>query len=442
MEDNKVLHMRISGNLGDILLEIAQNNILEGNIDKAFSTYTDSLHGFTNEYALMLLKNKAVLVVNEKNQTMDLKDNPKFIRKNVNNIFNWEHLINEKINTLDNIRDAINVAKKEFHRYYNGDIENYNIYEMMGRYFDDENLKSIGAHNIAAGIIGSRDGKLHNNQYDNPQSKWNRIEDEVEGGDAPKWKIILYWTVKYVNLIKMLHEEYLKFEPTYNFLIENEFIKKIPFIEMKIENILYILKKFSDINKGYYHPMCNTKLYKYKEELLDDLTKTKYGNEYLKNGILEKDIMDGYDTGWLSPNGEFYGDNGDTSAMIHLNIAEQIFKGNNIYANRMDKDGVSEYGGSNSPDYWLESHGWVKIHHNDCYGSFIGHRNEEPTPDYPYAYIPTDIQINMICNYADKFYGGKFKTEASCIGMKKNPEVTTYKVRQMDDIKLHETFGR
>lgn len=439
----ETLHMRIGGNLGDILLDIAQNNILEGNIEKAFSTYTDSLYGFTKEYAMMLLKNQAVLVVNEEEQTMDLKDDHELLQENADKILDWEYLIKDKINTLDNICDSRNVAKKEFYNYYKGDIENYNIYEMMGRYFNDEELKSIGAHNIAAAILGSPDGKLHNHQYDNPQSKWNRIEDEVEGGDAPKWKNVLYYTVKYVKLIKMLHEEYLKFEPMYNFLVENEFIKRIPFIEMKIENILYILKNFSDTSKGYYHPMCNTGLYDYKEHLYEDLLKTKYGNEYLKNGILKKNIMDGYDAGWLSPDGEFYGDNGETSAMIHLNLSDQIFEGNSIYANKMEKDGVDKFGGGDGPDYWLEKNGWVKIHHDECYGSFIGERDpNKRTKKFPYAYNPTDIQIKMICDYADKFYGGKFLTESRIIGLKEKPVISTYKVRQMDEFKLHETFGR
>ena len=51
------LHMRIGENLGEILLDIAQNNIETGNVEKAITTYTDSLQVFTNEYALMCLKN-------------------------------------------------------------------------------------------------------------------------------------------------------------------------------------------------------------------------------------------------------------------------------------------------------------------------------------------------------------------------------------------------
>ena len=60
----------------------------------------------------------------------------------------------------------------------------------------------------------------------------------------------------------------------------------------------------------------------------------------------------------------------------------------------------------------------------------------------PVKVATPEVQVKMICDYADKFYGGRFFTEPSCIGFKKDPEVTTYKVRQMDEFKLHETFGR
>ena len=120
-------------------------------------------------------------------------------------------------------------------------------------------------------------------------------------------------------------------------------------------------------------------------------------------------------------------------------IANDVFNTSQKYGSQY----TNINGGIDSPDYWLEKHGWIKIHHDDCYGSFIGHRNEEPTPDYPYAYVPTAIQVKMICDYADKFYGGKFYTEANVLGRDFHPDPhKTYAVRQMDDIRLHEIFGR
>ena len=441
------LHMRIGGNLGDILLDIAQDNIDKGNIEKALKTYTDSLQGFTNEYALMCLKNEAMLVVDEENQTLNLEDDKNLLEENAKKIYDWSFIIDKRMTDIFNILYAIHKTANDFMKLYSGNIEDYSILDMMKRYhFTDDQLRNMGLQNIAARILGSPDGKICDKGSSNPTSIWNKIEYamETEDNDLSNWEKILFYTVHYNKLIKMLHKDYIKFEPTYLFLVENEFIKKPSRVEHMIEMVVEVLWKFSDTSKGYYHPLCNTGLYDYKEKLSNDLMKTKFGKEFAQNGIIKKDIMDGYDAGWLSPDGEFYGADGETSAMIHMNLAEQIFNAPcNIYAVRMAKDGVSIVGGIDSPEYWLEKHGWIKIHHNDCYGSFIGRRDEAPTPDFPYAYNPTDIQIKMICDYADKFYGGKFYTEANCLGRTSHPDpYTTYKVRQMDEFKIHEIFGR
>ena len=455
--NRETLHMRVGPLIGEHLLEIAQSNILKGDVEYAMSVYPTAF-GMTKEHAIMILKNQAVVVTDEDGEGVSLKDDPELIADNAHNILDWELIIENRQKDIYNMLYTIHKTANVFMKYYNGNIENYSIIDMMSRYFNDEQLKTIGKHNIAARICGSPECKICDKGNSNPTSVWERLEGQVETyladideyGESDmayppaKWEIILYLTVRYNKLIRMLHKEYMNFENTYLFLVENEFIKKPSRIEHMIEMAVEVLWKFSDTSTGYYHPLCNTGLYEYKEKLSDDLVKTKFGKEFAQNGILKKDIMDGYDAGWLSPDGEFYGADGETSAMIHMNLADQIFNAPcNIYAVRMAKDGVSTMSGIESPEYWLEKHGWVKIHHDDCYGAFIGHRNEEPTPDYPYAYNPTDIQIKMICNYADKFYGGKFYTEANALGRITHTEpYSTYAVRQMDDLKIHEIFGR
>ena len=73
------LQMKLGENLGDILLEIAQENIRKGEPEKAIETYTSSLHGFTDEYALMLLKNEGVLVTDPHGVDMELKVDKEFL---------------------------------------------------------------------------------------------------------------------------------------------------------------------------------------------------------------------------------------------------------------------------------------------------------------------------------------------------------------------------
>lgn len=454
----ETLHFTVGPLIGEHLLEIAQTNISNGNVEYGANVYKMAFAGFTDELTLKVLKNQLVVITDEDGEGIHLTDKENEIKANAHNIFDWKRIIDEKDNNLYELRKNLIKTENDFHKYYNGDILDYSMLEMMERYYNDEEMQVMsGKANIAARICGHPECKICDKGSSNPWSVWERLEgqcesyladiDEYGESDMPfppaKWELILYLTVRYNKLIRMLQKEYLSFEPLYFFLVENGFIKKIPFMEITMESVIEHLKRFADTSKGYYHPLCNTGLYDYKENLYKDILNTRIGKEYCRNGIIKKDIMDGYDAGWLSPDGEFYGANGETSEMIHLNIVNKIFKGNSVYANRMNKDGIKEYGGIDSPEHWLEKHGWIKIHHDDCYGSFIGHRNEEPTPDYPYAYVPTEIQVKMICDYADKYYGGKFYTEANVFGRDVHPDPhKTYAVRQMDDIKLHEIFGR
>jgi hypothetical protein len=49
----EVLHMRVGRNIGRVMLEIAQEHIINGDPEKAITTYTDCFCGITKEYALM-----------------------------------------------------------------------------------------------------------------------------------------------------------------------------------------------------------------------------------------------------------------------------------------------------------------------------------------------------------------------------------------------------
>ena len=183
------LHMRIGGNLGDILLDIAQDNIDKGNTEKALKTYIDSLQGFTNEYALMCLKNEAMLVVDEENQTLDLKDDKNLLKKNAKKIYDWSFIIDKRITDINNILYAIYKTSNDFMKLYNGNIEDYSIIDMMKRHhFTDDQLRNMGLQNIAARILGSTDGKICDKGNSNPTSIWNKIEYAMENGLKTRMK--------------------------------------------------------------------------------------------------------------------------------------------------------------------------------------------------------------------------------------------------------------
>lgn len=89
------LSMRIGSNLGNILLEIAQEKIANGEPEKALDTYIKSLNGFTKGYTLQVLKNEGVLVVDEENQTLNLETSKGIIKSNEKNIYNWTDIVNK-----------------------------------------------------------------------------------------------------------------------------------------------------------------------------------------------------------------------------------------------------------------------------------------------------------------------------------------------------------
>lgn len=422
------LHFTIGPMIGEQILNIAQENIFKGHINKGIDTYIEAFPGFTKEYAMMCLKNQAVIVTNKDNITVSLSDDTKTRLNNAKNIYDWETIILNKITNIYTICADIHETARLFMGVYNGDIENYNIIDMMLRYFNTAELRTINTHNIVAKIIGTENCKCKDK---NLNSIWSDLEDEIENNSnnsVNKWEMVLYYTVKYNKLIRTLYKEYSDFEKLYWFLSENKFIKKPKSFSCFLEMVFEILFKFTNTSKGYYHPYCNTNLYTYKTKLLSKLSKLHYGKIYFNDGIFESDIMDKYDAGWLSPEGEFYGANGNDNLLLHMRLAEKIYN-TQKYHKLMTDDGVSDHiVNMNSPEHWLETHNWVKIHHNDCYGYFDGG-------------CPTDIQIKIICDYADKFYNGKFYTEPNALGRVRHTEpYSTYAVRQMDKIRLHEIF--
>lgn len=89
------------------------------------------------------------------------------------------------------------------------------------------------------------------------------------------------------------------------------------------------------------------------------------------------EITEGYDAGWLSPDGDFYGLNGSTENLLHLNIAERLLASKKIPVKEM-----------RNPGWWLEENGWVKIYHDWILfsGSFYGKTLTEAQIDKLYRY--------------------------------------------------------
>lgn len=138
--------------------------------------------------------------------------------------------------------------------------------------------------------------------------------------------------------------------------------------------------------------------------------------------------MDGYDAGWLSPDGKFYGADGSVSSMLHLNIADMIDKNTSIIKNP-----------TSGPDFELEKLGWMKIHHNFVTGAYRYKKELSDDDDYS-LYCPTEQQIDAICKYINKFYPQGIYTDFISYNTRDGNCYTSNKFRSMDEISLHNIF--
>lgn len=135
--------------------------------------------------------------------------------------------------------------------------------------------------------------------------------------------------------------------------------------------------------------------------------------EYHKTELKPVEITEGYDAGWPSPDGDFYGLNGSVGNMLHLNIAERLLASKKIPVKEM-----------RNPDRWLEENGWVKVHHDWILfsGSFYGK-------------TLTEIQIDKLYHYGNVCHKGVL-----LLGTSQEP-ITATRLRATEPIMLNKLLN-
>ena len=146
-----------------------------------------------------------------------------------------------------------------------------------------------------------------------------------------------------------------------------------------------------------------------KQRLSEWMENEKKIEEYHQTELKPVEITEGYDAGWLSPDGEFYGLNGSVGNMLHLNIAERLLASKKIPVKEM-----------RNPDRWLEENGWVKVHHNWIlfFGSFYGN-------------TLTDIQIEKLYRYGQVCHRGVLRLGTS------QTQITAARLRETEPLMLN-----
>lgn len=407
----KKLHLRLGDNIGMIMLDIAQNNIASCNFDKAFSTYTDAFNGFTKEHVMMLLKGKCVLVPTKDGCSVNLTNDQEEIEKQAIYLTDWWHEVKKLVESLDALRSSVNELNNKVSKFYI-DLNDVNLTILA----DKEELAFYVERYIAGEDLVKGKHNVFYNMLDTGDFDFDSLTSE---------KKILYCVVRYFDCIKYMHKDFVTLARIYDFLRVNEMVEHFPLIEHTFEQTLKnYLEGFLDKSNSYHSLLCNDKLNALKEEMMQQVMSTKWGNEYFENGIIAKDMLDMYDAGYLAPDGKYYALLGETQDLLHVQLSDMLCE--KLYP-ELRKDKYID------KEYELMKMGFIKVHHDNIYGYFA--YNKKEAKEYGLAYCPTEVQVNAIYDYANKYYGGMIK-----VGDTGRHAVSVSSIRQMDDIELRELF--
>ena len=372
MEDSTVqyVHFRVGEDLGLRLMEIAQEHLTEANDPvKALRTITESLHGCPTDIAVQILFGNMVLPVDVETQMVECQER-----------IEGEH---DRFPKLDALYFMESRARKivEYGGYIQDGFKDlqYQIRKNRGTFTVDYKYEDIFKF-----VSGSDESILD-------ELRENR---EIDG------------IANLFETTKRFIEETMKTQKTMEWVMNTskEFDGKMADVEG--QNYMKYLQLRGDVadtlvDVAYY--MKETINMNFVLDAPDDSV-TKYIEsareieEVLSKGIEPVDIMSNWSAGWLAPNGDFYGLNGEIANMLHNQIADALQEAGVIPS---EKD---EYGTDINPDAWMEQSGWVKIHGNNinfagCINDKIGKKNVNMTP----------IQIKKIYEYCGICHDGKVK---------------------------------
>ena len=412
------LHWKIGDNIGKLLLEIAQEKIVAGDMEGAIELYLSSFIGISRELALDILKGKVSIVVNHEHNGISLIEDV-----DKSNYYDWKWIAKSKLNNLFELAIRIN-KDAQLLISDNGSL-NFDFSELLG-HSDFMLAYSFSMIYDSLGTEKHIDPEILSNF-----EELSQIGYEINDNNIGLVEQLLRIIYNYTTGIDRLFKDLKNYELMMSKLVIYKFLR-FEDISFYTYHISLVYEKILEYANDFTISLMGGKIKPLNQLQIDIKNYSSYFfSEYKDNKILLGEIEDGYDAGYLSPDGSFYGMNGAEQSLLHLQISELLFKGEK-YNQEMKKCGVVELGaGSLSPERYLESRGWIKVHHQEVYGYFRW--NKDPYPNDYQPYCPTKVQLEKLDNYAKKLYNGKLIIN--------NKEIKTSSLLQMDEIMLHETFN-
>jgi hypothetical protein len=120
----------------------------------------------------------------------------------------------------------------------------------------------------------------------------------------------------------------------------------------------------------------------------------------LKEGIKPTPITEPKSAGWIAPNGDYYGLDGDIANMLHNQIASALFEAGIVSSEGLSEDDLDKKMLDGNPDSILSRTGWVKVHgHWILYDGYeLLHSDSKSVPI-------TDEQIHTLYLYGQHLDG-------------------------------------
>lgn len=412
------LQFTLGENINEILLDIAQNKMKKGDFEGALQVYTQSFEGFPKHLAIGILQGKYAIRIIDGGRSIDVTDDAEVVEESKTHLQDWSTVINPSIKQIKEYCKYITWLKSKV----TIDLNDYCLTRYMTNPSNNKDelspLCTLTARYLADHHIEG------NYNLPNFQRMVNLGDENIEELNSDERKY--YCIVRYVRVIKNMHNELINLSKLYKGLSEWKMIEEVPFLADLFEKCLHnYLSDFYDTEKGYHHMACDEEVIKMKEQMYDEMNTTEFGKEFFKNGILSKNILDGYDAGYLAPDGTFYGLRGEDRELLHVQLGDMLVE-------KM----FPQFGEGNSFDieYSLMQEGYMKIHRDRVFGTFA-FRREDVGKDRK-LWCPTEAQLQAIYDYTNKFYGGQINTD-STFGYNM---VSVSALRQMDEIALRNTF--
>jgi hypothetical protein len=360
----ETLHFTVGEDTGILLANIAQEHFLyDANIDKALGVFTSSFgEECPKELQLKLLTGQYVIEVDVENQMFMVGEREPHHDKLYPKVIDFVEFFNDRQNQL----------------YDNGKLLSKGLDEII-------NLLSSKTYRFKFSI----DSVLRYIYHNNCDDMLYEIESSTELGQMSLTiKIIKDFIVKSTQLRELSKEVNNYYGLNIQFDTECVFELTIKLQKLMRKEFEYFQTEEEDVFRYIESAMAIN-------EIIEGAKET---------GFKPVNILDNYSAGWLAPNGDFYGLNGEIANMLHLQISDALQESNIIP--KTDEDGNDVH-----QDSWLEQNGWIRIHgKNIQFGGCLNHKSNKPNVDM------TIKQIDEIMNYGIDCHNGILT-----IGWKRKP---------------------